>query len=98
MGCRAAEVMGDEAMTVSEGAAAWARQHGFDLQVEAIAQRDTNSKWALADVQELYASAEARAGAVIKQEDLAVHARHVNQRAWEVDELEGKLQEREGQL
>jgi hypothetical protein len=46
-------------MTVSERAAARARQHGFDLQVEAITQCDADSKWALADAQELYASAEA---------------------------------------
>jgi hypothetical protein len=47
----------------------------------------------------LYTSVEARAGAVIKQEeDLTVRARQVNQRAWEVEELEGQLQEREGQL
>jgi hypothetical protein len=31
-------------MMVSERAAAWARQHGFDLQVEAIAQRDADSR------------------------------------------------------
>jgi hypothetical protein len=30
-------------MTMSERAVAWARQHGFDLQVEAIAQCDANS-------------------------------------------------------
>jgi hypothetical protein len=44
--------------------------------VEAITQHDANSKRALADSQELYASAEVWAGAIIKQdEDLAVHAR-----------------------
>jgi hypothetical protein len=44
----------------------------------------------------LYASAEARVNTVIKQEeDLAVHACQVNQRAREVEELEGLLQERE---
>jgi hypothetical protein len=65
--------------TVSERAAAQARQHGLGLQVEAIAQRDIDSRWALADAQELYASAEARANAVTKQEeDLAVRARQVN--------------------
>jgi hypothetical protein len=47
--------------------------------VEAITQHDTDSKRALADAQELYASIEARAGAVIKQEeDLTVCARQVN--------------------
>jgi hypothetical protein len=65
--------------TVSERAAAWARQHGFDLQVEAITQRDADSKWSLADVRELYTSVEAQAGAIIKQEeDLVVCARQVN--------------------
>jgi hypothetical protein len=44
----------------------------------------------------LYASAEARVSAVIKQEeDLAVRACQVNQWAQEVEELEGLLQERE---
>jgi hypothetical protein len=67
--------------------------------MEAITQHDTDSKRALTNVQELYASAEAQAGAVIKQEeDLTVRARQVNQRAWEVEELEGQLQEQEGQL
>jgi hypothetical protein len=62
--------------TVSERVAAWARQYGFDLQVEAIAQRDADSRWALADARELYASAEARASAVTKQEeDLVVCTR-----------------------
>jgi hypothetical protein len=79
--------------TVSERAAAWARQQGLDLQVEAIIQRNVDSQRALADVQELYASAEARASAVIKQEDLAMRARQVNQWAREVEELEGLLQE-----
>jgi hypothetical protein len=65
--------------TVSERAVAWARQHGFDLQVEAITQRDADSKWSLADVRELYTSVEAQAGAIIKQEeDLVVCARQVN--------------------
>jgi hypothetical protein len=82
--------------TGCERAAARARQHGFGLQVEAIAQGDADSRWALADVQELYASAEAQANAVTKQEeDLAVRARQVNQREWEVEKLEGLLQERE---
>jgi hypothetical protein len=67
--------------------------------VEAITQRDADSKRALADAQELYASAEARASVVIKhEEDLAVHTHQVNQRAHEVDEMEGQLQERERQL
>jgi hypothetical protein len=44
----------------------------------------------------LYASAEARAAVVIKQEeDLAVRTRQVNQRAREVEELERRLLERE---
>jgi hypothetical protein len=78
--------------TVSKRVEARARQHGFDLQVEAIAQCDIDSKRALADAQELYASTVARAIAVIKLgEDLAVHARQVNQRAWEVEELEEQL-------
>jgi hypothetical protein len=65
---------------VSERATAWARQHGFDLQVEAINQSDANSKWALLNVQELYVSAEACASIVIKQEeDLTVRACQVNQ-------------------
>jgi hypothetical protein len=67
---------------MSERAAAWARQHGFDLQVEAIAQRDADSRWALADAWELYASVEARASAITKQEEeLTVCARQVNR--WE---------------
>jgi hypothetical protein len=64
--------------------------------VEAIAQCDADSKLALADAQELYASAEAQVGAIIKQEeDLAVRAHQVNQQAQEVEELEGQLEERE---
>jgi hypothetical protein len=78
--------------TMFKRVAAWARQHGLDLQVEAITQRDADSLRALADAQELYASAEARASAVIKrEEDLAVRARQVNQWVWEVEELEGLL-------
>jgi hypothetical protein len=65
------------------------RQHGFDLQVEAINQHDSNSKRALANAQKLYASAEAQASAIIKQEeDLIAHMRQVNQQARDVDELE----------
>jgi predicted nucleic acid-binding Zn-ribbon protein len=72
------------------------RQRGFDLQAEAIELRDADSRCALADVQELYASAEARAAVVIKQEEeLAVRTRQVNQRAREVEELERRLLERE---
>jgi hypothetical protein len=86
-------------MTVSERAVAWAQQHGFGLQVEVITQRDADSQRALADAQELYASIEAWASAIIKQEeDLAVHACQVNQRVLEVEEIEGLLQEQEGQL
>jgi hypothetical protein len=78
--------------TVSERAVAWAQQHGFDLHVEAIAQRDIDSRRALADARELYISAEAWASAVTKQEvDLAVHARQLNQRQREVEKLEGLL-------
>jgi hypothetical protein len=79
---------------MSERAVVWARQHGFDLQVEAIAQRDADSQRALADARELYASVEARASTVTKQEEeLAAHARQVNQREQEVEKLEGLLQE-----
>jgi hypothetical protein len=53
-------------MTMSERVAARARQHGFDLQVEVIAQRDANSRRALSDAREMYASAEAQAKAVTK--------------------------------
>jgi hypothetical protein len=82
--------------TMFERAAVRARQHGFDLQVEAIAQRDTDSRRALADARLLYASAEARASVVTKlEEELATCARQVNQREQEVEKLEGLLQERE---
>jgi hypothetical protein len=81
-------------MTVSERVVARARQHGFDLQVEAIIQRDADSRRALSDAQELYASAEDRANAVTKQEeDLDVLTHQVNQREQEVEELEGLLHE-----
>jgi hypothetical protein len=40
-------------LTVSERAAARAQQHGFDMQVEAITQRDADSRRALADAWEL---------------------------------------------
>jgi hypothetical protein len=82
--------------TVTERAEARGRQCGFDLQAEAIELRDADSRRALADAQELYASAEARAAVVIKQEeDLAARTRQVNQRAREVEELERQLLERE---
>jgi hypothetical protein len=56
-------------MMVSERVVTRARQDSLNLQVEVIAQRD-------ADVQELYASAEAQDNVIIKQEeDLAVRAR-----------------------
>jgi hypothetical protein len=45
--------------TVAERAATRAWQQGFDLQVEAINQRDVDSKRALADAQELCVSVEA---------------------------------------
>jgi hypothetical protein len=81
---------------VIERAAARGRQCGFDLQVEAIELRDADSRRALADAQELYASAEARANVVIKQEeDIAARTCQVNQRAREVEELERQLLERE---
>jgi hypothetical protein len=77
---------------MSERVAAWARQYGFYLQVEAITQRDADSRRALVDARELYASAEARASAVTKQEEeLAVRAHQVNQREQEVEKLEGLL-------
>jgi hypothetical protein len=83
-------------MTMSERPAARARQHGFDRQVEAIAQRDTDSRWALADAWELYASAEAQASTITKQEEeLAALACQVNQWEQEAEKLEGLLQERE---
>jgi hypothetical protein len=82
--------------TVTERAEALGRQCGFDLQVEAIELRDADSRRALADAQELYASAEAWANDVIKQEeDLTARTRQVNQRARVVDELERQLLERE---
>jgi hypothetical protein len=82
--------------TMSERVAARARQHGFDLQVEAIAQHDADSRWALADARELYSSAEARANTITKQEEeLATRARQVNQWEQEAEKLEGLLQERE---
>jgi hypothetical protein len=55
-------------MTVSKRAVTRAQQHSLNLQVEVIAQRDT-------DAQELYASDEAQDSVVIKQEeDLAMRA------------------------
>jgi hypothetical protein len=64
--------------------------------VEAIAQRDTDSRWALADARELYTLTEARASAVTKQEEeLAARAHQVNQWEQEAEKLEGLLQERE---
>jgi hypothetical protein len=54
--------------TVSKRAVTRAQQHSLNLQVEVIAQRDT-------DAQELYASDEAQDNVVIKQEeDLAMRA------------------------
>jgi hypothetical protein len=82
--------------TITERAEARGHQRGFDLQAEAIELRYADSRRALADAQELYASAEARANIVIKQEDdLAARTRQVNQRAREVEELERQLLERE---
>jgi uncharacterized protein (DUF3084 family) len=64
--------------------------------VDAIELCDADSRRALTDTQELYASAEARANVVIKQEeDLAARTRQVNQRAREVEELERQLLEQE---
>jgi hypothetical protein len=83
-------------MTMSERVAARARQHGFNLQVEAITQCDTDSRWALADARELYASVEAQASVITKpEEELATCACQVNQREQEAEKLEGLLQERE---
>jgi hypothetical protein len=82
--------------TATERAKARGRQRGFDLQAEAIKLRDADSRRALTDAQELYASAEARATVVIKQEeDLAACTRQVNQRVREVEELERRLLEQE---
>jgi hypothetical protein len=82
--------------TVTERAEARGHQRGFNRQAEAIELCDTDSRRALADAQELYASAEARATVIIKQEeDLAARTRQVNQRAREVEELERQLLERE---
>jgi hypothetical protein len=62
----------------------------------AIELCDADSRRALTDAQELYASVEARATVVIKQEeDLAARMRQVDQQAREVEELERRLLERE---
>jgi uncharacterized protein (DUF3084 family) len=64
--------------------------------VDAITQHDADSRWALADARELYASAEARASTVTKQEEeIDAHACQVNQREQVVEKLEGLLQEQE---
>jgi hypothetical protein len=83
--------------TATERAEARGHQHGFDLQAEAIELRDADSRRALTDAQELYASAKARAAAVIikQEEDLATRTRQVNQREREVEELERRLLEQE---
>jgi hypothetical protein len=82
--------------TATERAEVRGRQRGFDMQAEAIELCNADSRCALADAQELYASAEARAAIIIKQEeDLAARTRQVNQRAREVEELERRLLERE---
>jgi hypothetical protein len=82
--------------TTTERVEVRGRQRGFDLQAEAIELHDADSRRALADAQELYASAEAHATVVIKQEeDLAMRTRQVNQRAREVEELERRLLEHE---
>jgi hypothetical protein len=82
--------------TATERAEVRGRQRGFDLQAEAIELRDADSRCALADAQELYASAEARAAIIIKQEeDLTARTRQVNQWAREVEELERRLLEQE---
>jgi hypothetical protein len=65
--------------TATERAEARGHQRGFDLQVEAIELHDVDSRRTLADAQELYASVEARATVIIKQEeDLAVRTCQVN--------------------
>jgi hypothetical protein len=82
--------------TATERAEVRGRQRGFDLEAEAIELRDADSRCALADAQELYASAEARAAIIIKQEeDLTARTRQVNQWAREVEELERRLLEQE---
>jgi hypothetical protein len=82
--------------TMSKRVVVRARQHGFNLQVKAIAQRDVDSWWALADAREVYASVEARASVVTKQEEeLAARARQVNQQKLEAKKLDGLLQKRE---
>jgi hypothetical protein len=64
------------------------REELLDQQLVAINQCDTDSQRALADAQELYASAEARANTVIKQkEDLTTRVRAINERAHAVEEL-----------
>jgi hypothetical protein len=62
-----------------ERAAVRAWQHGFDLQVEAIAQCDADSRRDLADARELYTSAQAWASVITKQEEeLVTRAHQVN--------------------
>jgi hypothetical protein len=82
--------------TATERAEARVHQHGFDLQAEAIELHDADSRRALTDAQELYASAEARTAVVIKQEEgLALRTRQVNQWVHKVEGLERQLLERE---
>jgi hypothetical protein len=70
-------------MMVSERAAAWAWQHGFNLHVEDITQRDADSKRALADVP---SSSKSR------------RAQKVEELEGQLQEREGQLQQWEGQL
>jgi hypothetical protein len=72
------------------------RQRGPDSMVLTCRWRPsasvTPSRWALTNARELYASAEARASIITKQEEeLATRARQVNQREKEVEKLEGLL-------
>jgi hypothetical protein len=83
-------------MTASERVVPRAWQHGFDLQVEAIAQRDADTRQGLTNAWEVYILAKARASVITKQEeDPTMRSRQVNRWEWEVEKLEGLLQERE---
>jgi hypothetical protein len=73
------------------GPTAWFRPAGGGHR-----QRDADSWRTLADARELYASAEAQASAITKQEEeLVACARQVNQREQEVEKLDGLLQKQE---
>jgi hypothetical protein len=69
----------------------------LNQQLAAINQRDVNSTQMLADAKELHTSTETRASAVIKQEeDLTACTCAIDQREHVAEDLEEKLQEREG--